>query len=247
MSQTAARRGPVQVVVATTVFLSFISFWRAAAIVLADLGSSAFYAGGIAEQAVGKAAPVVHPRRHAVLVRRPGDLHRKLDHVRAGRRLPRRQGGDGRHARQAVGLGAAVRLRPHRPDQRHLGRPVHRRAAQRPVARGSDRRSTCRPTRRRPSLAAVVIIYFWWRNTQGIRESSNDALRIMQITTVMVVVLLVWAVGTLLCAGRPAAAAADARAHPVLERRARLAARHDAGRRSRPSRSSSASATRSWR
>ena len=38
----------VQVVVATTVFLSFISFWRAAAIVLSDLGSSAFYVGGIA-------------------------------------------------------------------------------------------------------------------------------------------------------------------------------------------------------
>ena len=37
--------------------LTFISFWRAAAIVLCDLGSSAFYAGGIAEEAVGKAAP----------------------------------------------------------------------------------------------------------------------------------------------------------------------------------------------
>ncbi len=37
--------------------LTFISFWRAAAIVLNDLGSSAFYAGGIAEQAVGAAAP----------------------------------------------------------------------------------------------------------------------------------------------------------------------------------------------
>src|SRR5512144_2343851 len=47
----------VRVVVATSVMLSFISFWRAAAIVLNDLGSSAFYAGGIAEQAVGKAAP----------------------------------------------------------------------------------------------------------------------------------------------------------------------------------------------
>jgi hypothetical protein len=40
---------PTRVVVATTGLLSFISFWRAAAIVLADLGSSAFYAGGIAE------------------------------------------------------------------------------------------------------------------------------------------------------------------------------------------------------
>src|SRR5207253_4770359 len=47
----------VRVVVATSVMLSFISFWRAAAIVLNDLGSSAFYAGGLAEQYVGKAAP----------------------------------------------------------------------------------------------------------------------------------------------------------------------------------------------
>src|SRR5437667_11458926 len=37
--------------------LSFVSFWRAAAIVLSDLGSSAFYVGGIAEKAIGKAAP----------------------------------------------------------------------------------------------------------------------------------------------------------------------------------------------
>ena len=46
-----------QVVVATTVLLSFISFWRAAAIVLGDMGSTAFYVGGIAEQAIGRAAP----------------------------------------------------------------------------------------------------------------------------------------------------------------------------------------------
>ena len=51
------RDGRVRVVVATTILLSFISFWRAAAIVLADLGSTAFYVGGIVEQAVGKAAP----------------------------------------------------------------------------------------------------------------------------------------------------------------------------------------------
>src|SRR6267154_5179547 len=45
-----------KVVVATTVALSFISFWRGASIVLSDLASSAFYAGGIAEQAVGRSA-----------------------------------------------------------------------------------------------------------------------------------------------------------------------------------------------
>src|SRR6202790_3096992 len=53
----AQKPGLPKVVIATTAMLSFISFWRAAAIVLNDLGSSAFYAGAIAEQAIGKAAP----------------------------------------------------------------------------------------------------------------------------------------------------------------------------------------------
>src|SRR3984885_14066546 len=47
----------VRIVVATSVMLTFISYWRAAAIVLNDLASSAFYACGIAEQAAGKAPP----------------------------------------------------------------------------------------------------------------------------------------------------------------------------------------------
>src|ERR687883_666548 len=54
---TPPNSATTKVVVATTVALSFISFWRAAAIVLSDLASSAFYAGGIAEHAVGKSAP----------------------------------------------------------------------------------------------------------------------------------------------------------------------------------------------
>src|ERR1700694_5547247 len=45
------------VVVATTVALSFISFWRGSSIVLSDLASSAFYAGGAAEHAIGRSAP----------------------------------------------------------------------------------------------------------------------------------------------------------------------------------------------
>src|SRR3954447_22433421 len=45
------------VLIATTAMLAFISFWRAAAIVLNDMGSSAFYAGAIAEHFIGKTAP----------------------------------------------------------------------------------------------------------------------------------------------------------------------------------------------
>ncbi len=44
-------------VVPVTVMLAFVSFWRASAIILCDLGSSAYYVGGIAEKAIGNAAP----------------------------------------------------------------------------------------------------------------------------------------------------------------------------------------------
>src|SRR6266545_6648166 len=57
MASETERQSATKVVVATTVALSFISFWRAAAVVLSDLASSAFYVGGIAEHAIGKSAP----------------------------------------------------------------------------------------------------------------------------------------------------------------------------------------------
>src|SRR2546429_9573417 len=54
---SSLKAGPPRVLVATTAMLAFISFWRAAAGVLNDMGSSAFYAGAIAEHFMGKAAP----------------------------------------------------------------------------------------------------------------------------------------------------------------------------------------------
>src|SRR5271169_5079063 len=56
-SFTQSARPVAKVLVATTAMLAFISYWRAAAIVLNDLGSSAFYAGAIAEHFIGKTAP----------------------------------------------------------------------------------------------------------------------------------------------------------------------------------------------
>ena len=38
----------------------------------------------------------------------------------------------------------------------------------------------------------LVTAYFWWQNIKGIPESSDKALKIMQLTTVMVVILIVW-------------------------------------------------------
>jgi amino acid transporter len=47
-------------------------------------------------------------------------------------------------------------------------------------------------------LAVIVVLYFWWKNTQGMHESSQKALQIMVITTVMVVILIIWCTITVL-------------------------------------------------
>src|SRR6185436_4752170 len=46
-------------------------------------------------------------------------------------------------------------------------------------------------------FAVLVTIYFWRKNIIGIHESSEKALRIMQVTTVMVVMLIVWCLITI--------------------------------------------------
>src|SRR5919201_6219863 len=56
-SSSSGNASTAKVVVATTVALTFISFWRAAAVVLNDMASTMYYIGGITEQAIGKPAP----------------------------------------------------------------------------------------------------------------------------------------------------------------------------------------------
>jgi len=62
-------------------------------------------------------------------------------------------------------------------------------------------------TRIGPNLFAagfgvLVTLYFWRSNIKGIHESSGKALRIMQITTVMVVAFLIWCPITILLQGK---------------------------------------------
>ena len=51
------------------------------------------------------------------------------------------------------------------------------------------------------AVALAVTVYFWWENIKGIHESSEKALRVMQITTVMVILLLGWSAITLMQRG----------------------------------------------
>jgi amino acid transporter/nucleotide-binding universal stress UspA family protein len=41
-------------------------------------------------------------------------------------------------------------------------------------------------------FAILIVLYFWWKNIQGMHESSEKALQIMIVTTVMVVILIIW-------------------------------------------------------
>jgi amino acid transporter len=202
MTETAASapRGPARVVVATTVFLSFISFWRAAAIVLADLGSSAFYAGGIAEQAVGKAAPwfILGVMLFSYAVR--------AIYIESSVMFVR--GGVYRVVKEAMGgtlgkLSVSALLFDY-----VLTGPISAVSAGQYVAGFVNDLShrfgsqvVVPPNESAAVLALAVIAYFWWRNTMGLRESSSDAMKIIQVTTVMIVVLLGWAAVTLLSRG----------------------------------------------
>jgi amino acid transporter len=189
----------IQVVVATSVMLSFISFWRAAAIVLNDLGSSAFYAGGIAEQAIGPSAPwfifgvmlfsyavrAVYVESCAMFTR--GGVYRVVKEA-MGSTLGRISVSalmfdyiltgpiSGVSAGQYI-VGLAARMLT------YFGHPWH-------PDKGTVNFLSA-------AIAVLVTLYFWRRNTKGVHESSEDALKIMKVTTVMAVLLILWSTYTI--------------------------------------------------
>ena len=80
------------------------------------------------------------------------------------------------------------------------------------------------------AFAVLVTVYFWWQNIKGITESSEKALWIMQLTTVMVVALIGWCGYTHAGARRASAARADAAQHPAGQAFPGLAVRQSASR-----------------
>ena len=201
MSSETRPNSTAKVVVATTVALSFISFWRAAAVVLSDLASSAFYAGGIAEHAIGKSAPwfILAVMLFSFAVRSVY-LESCSMFVRGGVYIVVRDAMGHFMARLSVSalifdyiLTGPISVVS---AGQYLGRLLNELA------------ETCHiATRVPPNLfsagfGVLVTVYFWWSNIKGIHESSGKALRIMQITTVMVVAFLIWCPITMLLQGR---------------------------------------------
>ena len=193
----------VKVVVATSVMLSFISFWRAAAIVLNDLGSSAFYAGGLAEQYVGKAAPwfILGVMLFSAAVR--------IVYIESSSMFTR--GGVYRVVKEALGGTMAKLSVSALVFDFILTGPISGVTAGQYIVGliASTMTYFGHPWTPSPDtinyLAAVVAIiatlYFWWRNLKGVHESSDDAMRIMYITTVMVVIMIGWGCLTLIIRG----------------------------------------------
>jgi len=180
--------------------LSFISFWRAAAIVLNDLGSSAFYVGGIAEQAVGRAAPwfILGVMLFSYAVR--------AVYVESCAMFTR--GGVYRVVKEAMGGTLAKLSVSALMFDYVLTGPISGVSAGQYIVGLAAQSVTYfghpwQPPKDTVNLisagiAVGITCYFWWRNTRGIHDCSTDALRIMYVTTAIVVLMILWSTVTIL-------------------------------------------------
>src|SRR5450631_515658 len=177
--------------------LSFISFWRAAAIVLSDLASSAYYVGGIAETSIGKSAPwfilgimlfsyavrAIYVESCSMFVR--GGVY-KVVHEAMGGTLAKFSVSALMFDYVLTGPISAVSA------GLYLGGLVNEIGEY-----GHFGSLQVYPPYFAAVFAAMVTISFWRKNIIGMHESIEKALRIMQITTVMVVILIVWCLATI--------------------------------------------------
>ncbi len=187
----------IKVFVATTVMLTFISFWRASAIVLSDLASSAYYAGGDAEKVIGKSAPwfilavmlfsycvrALYIESSAMFVR--GGVYRVVKEAMGGT-LAKFSVSALLFDYVLTGPISAVSAGQYLAGfVEDIGKYLHH-----PLVFSEDHFSAV--------FGVLIVLYFWWKNIQGIHESSEKALQIMIITTAMVVLLIVWCTITVL-------------------------------------------------
>src|SRR6202140_356552 len=188
--------GIPRVLIATTALLSFISFWRAAAIVLNDLASSAYYAGGEAEGYIGKAAPwfILGIMLFSYAVR--------AIYVESCSMFVR--GGVYRVVKEAMGGALAKFSVSALMFDYILTGPISGVSAGQDLAGLLNEMAAyfhlnmvfaAGPTA--ATFAIAVTLYFWWQNVKGLSESSEKALWIMQLTTVMVIALIGWCTYTL--------------------------------------------------
>ncbi|MCE9555782.1 MAG: APC family permease [Planctomycetes bacterium] len=200
--RTVARA--TQVIVVSSVMFTFISYWRTAAVVLCDMSSTAYYIGGIVEQAIGPAAPwfIVGVLLFSSVVR--------LVYVESCSLFVR--GGVYRVVKNAIGgfmgkLAVSALLF----DYILTGPISSVCAGQYIISLGLDSLKILSPSLEvtNPAVAAairawgsvliacLITLYFFRLNIRGIHESSGKALKIMRVTAVMGAIIIGWGLVTL--------------------------------------------------
>ncbi len=188
--------------VITTAMLTFISYWRGAAVVLCDLASSAYYACGVAEQAVGKAAPwfILAIMLFSFCVR--------MVYMESCAMFVR--GGVYRVVREAIGPSLAKISVSALLFDYILTGPISAVSAGHYLTAFINHicaffgiHLQLDPHSTSMAIGVAITLYFWRQNVIGIEESSHKSLRIMQLTGVMTVVLLAWSAITLYLNPRP--------------------------------------------
>ncbi|MBZ5628874.1 MAG: APC family permease [Acidobacteriia bacterium] len=194
------KRPAIPVFIATTVMLSFISFWRVAAVVLADLASSAYYVGGDAEKVIGRSAPwfILAVMLFSYAVR--------AVYIESSAMFVR--GGVYRVVKRSLGAPLAKLSVSALLFDYILTGPISAVSAGQYLGGFIEDISTYagHPAKFNENyfaaaFAVLVCVYFWWKNIQGMHESSEKAMQIMKITTVMVVILIVWSLVTIVIRG----------------------------------------------
>lgn len=192
------------VIVVGSVMFSFISYWRVAAVVLCDLASTAYYIGGIVEQAVGKAAPwfILGVMLFSYAVRTVS-IESCSMFVR---------GGVYRIVKEAMGKSMAKVAVSALLFDFVLTGPISAVSAGKYMvgflleflARVSPDNALTAPDAKAmvmkigPIVIAVLItLYFFRKNLMGIHESSDQALKIMIMTSIVAAIVLTWSVATL--------------------------------------------------
>jgi amino acid transporter len=188
-----------RVIIVGSVMFTFISYWRTAAVVLCDLGSTAYYIGGIVEQAVGPAAPwfILAVMLFSYAVRSVYIESCSL-FIRGGVYRVEKEALGRFFAKIAVsalifdylltgpisGVSAGHYLIGLLLDTLKTIDPnLH---IQDEILRGNIKNWGA------VVVAIAVTLYFYRLNVRGIHESSDRALKIMIATTVMVAIMIVW-------------------------------------------------------
>jgi amino acid transporter len=196
----ATLAGAPRVLIASTAMLAFISFWQAAAVVLNDMGSSAFYAGAIAEHFIGRTAPWF------ILAIMVLSFAVRSLYIESCSMFVR--GGVYRVVKEAMGATLAKFSVSALMFDYILTGPISGVSAGLYLVGLLNEVlayfhfSILLPVNGTAAFFAILCtVYFWWENIKGIPESSQKALRIMYVTTVMVVLLIGWCLYTLAVRG----------------------------------------------